>query len=440
MLIMKFGGTSVGSSERIKEVGRLINDAKTKIVVLSAMGGVTNILVEICEHFRHQNPQGALSLIEVLSDKYKGVIDSLYSSAESRVRVTAFVQEKMDYIESFKDELFSDFEEKCVLALGELISTEMMKVHLAEIGVAAVKLPALDFMVTNKFGEPDLERISESLKKLLSQYPDTKLFLTEGYICRNAYAEIDNLKRGGSDYTASILGACIDAKEVQIWTDIDGMHNNDPRIVEGTSPVRNLHFDEAAELAYFGAKILHPTCIHPAKMQNVPVRLLYTMDPSAPGTLISNVIEPEKIKAVAVKDGITTIKVLSTRLLLAHGFLSRVFEVFERHQTPIDLVTTSEVAVTVAIDNQSRLEEILSELKRFATVSIDNNMSIICIAGDLNWKNVGFEADIIKALEDIPVRMISYGGSNHNVSMVIRTEDKIDALQKLSKKLFSPKK
>ncbi|WP_025837736.1 aspartate kinase [Porphyromonas cangingivalis] len=440
MLIMKFGGTSVGTSERIKEVGRLINDAKTKIVVLSAMGGVTNILVEICEHFRHQNPQGALSLIEVLSDKYKGVIDSLYSSAESRVRVTAFVQEKMDYIESFKNELFSDFEEKCVLALGELISTEMMKVHLAEIGVAAVKLPALDFMVTNKFGEPDLERISESLKKLLSQYPDTKLFLTEGYICRNAYAEIDNLKRGGSDYTASILGACIDAKEVQIWTDIDGMHNNDPRIVEGTSPVRNLHFDEAAELAYFGAKILHPTCIHPAKMQNVPVRLLYTMDPSAPGTLISNVIEPEKIKAVAVKDGITTIKVLSTRLLLAHGFLSRVFEVFERHQTPIDLVTTSEVAVTVAIDNQSRLEEILSELKRFATVSIDNNMSIICIAGDLNWKNVGFEADIIKALEDIPVRMISYGGSNHNVSMVIRTEDKIDALQKLSKKLFSPKK
>ena len=437
---MKFGGTSVGSSERIKEVGRLINDAKTKIVVLSAMGGVTNILVEICEHFRHQNPQGALSLIEVLSDKYKGVIDSLYSSAESRVRVTAFVQEKMDYIESFKDELFSDFEEKCVLALGELSSTEMMKVHLAEIGVAAVKLPALDFMVTNKFGEPDLERISETLKKLLSQYPDTKLFLTEGYICRNAYAEIDNLKRGGSDYTASILGACIDAKEVQIWTDIDGMHNNDPRIVEGTSPVRNLHFDEAAELAYFGAKILHPTCIHPAKMQNIPVRLLYTMDPSAPGTLISNVIEPEKIKAVAVKDGITTIKVLSTRLLLAHGFLSRVFEVFERHQTPIDLVTTSEVAVTVAIDNQSRLEEILSELKRFATVSIDNNMSIICIAGDLNWKNVGFEADIIKALEDIPVRMISYGGSNHNVSMVIRTEDKIDALQKLSKKLFSPKK
>ena len=440
MLIMKFGGTSVGSAERIKEVGRLINDGKTKIVVLSAIGGVTNILVEICEHFRHQNPQGALSLIEMLSDKYKGVIDTLYTSEESRAKVSAFVQEKMDYIESFKEELFSDFEEKCVLALGELISTEMMKVHLSEAGVNAVKLPALDFMVTNKFGEPDLERISESLKKLLLQYPDTTLFLTEGYICRNAYAEIDNLKRGGSDYTASILGACIDAKEVQIWTDIDGMHNNDPRIVEETSPVRNLHFDEAAELAYFGAKILHPTCIHPAKMQNVPVRLLYTMDPSAPGTLISNVIEPEKIKAVAVKDGITTIKVLSTRLLLAHGFLSRVFEVFERHQTPIDLVTTSEVAVTVAIDNQNRLEEILAELKRFATVSIDNNMSIICIAGDLNWKNVGFEADIIKALEDIPVRMISYGGSNHNVSMVIRTDDKIEALQKLSKNLFGSKK
>lgn len=435
---MKFGGTSVGSSERIKEVGRLINNGERKIVVLSAMGGVTNILVEICEHFRHRNPQGAIALIETLTDKYKGVIDTLYASPECREKVLAFVQKKMEYIESFKEELFSDFEEKCVLALGELISTEMMKVHLMEIGVSAVKLPALDFMVTNKLGEPDLERISESVKKLLSQYPDTTLFLTEGYICRNAYAEIDNLKRGGSDYTASILGACIDAKEVQIWTDIDGMHNNDPRIVEGTSPVRNLHFDEAAELAYFGAKILHPTCIHPAKMQNIPVRLLYTMDPSAPGTLISNIIEPEKIKAVAVKDDITTIKVLSTRLLLAHGFLRRVFEVFERHQTAIDLVTTSEVAVTVTIDNQSRLEEILAELKRFATVSIDSNMSIICIAGDLNWKNSGFEAEIIKALEDIPVRMISYGGSNHNVSVVIRTEDKIEALKKLSKHLFKP--
>lgn len=436
---MKFGGTSVGSSERIREVGRLINNSIPKIVVLSAMEGVTNILVEICNHFRNHNPQGAHSLIETLEEKYKGVIESLYSSPKVKKEILAYVRKKLDYIESFKEELFSDFEEKCILALGELISTEMMKAHLEEVGCKVVKLPALDFMVTNKYGEPDLERITTSIKKLLSHHPDTTLFLTEGYICRNAYAEIDNLKRGGSDYTASILGACVEAEEVQIWTDIDGMHNNDPRIVDGTSPVRNLHFDEAAELAYFGAKILHPTCIHPAKMQNIPVRLLYTMDPSAPGTLISNVIEPEKIKAVAVKDNITAIKVLSTRLLLAHGFLGRVFEVFERHQTAIDLVTTSEVAVTVAIDNQSRLEEILSELKRFASVSVDNNMSIICIAGDLNWKNVGFEADIIKALEDIPVRMISYGGSNHNVSVVVRTEDKIQALRQLSKHLFSPK-
>ncbi len=439
MLIMKFGGTSVGSPERIREVGRLISDDRRKIVVLSAMGGVTNILVEICEHFRSRNPQGALAVVASLYERYAGVIRDLYEREEHRAQVMEFVSEKMRYIEGFKDERFTDFEEKCVLALGELISTEMMKVHLKECGVEAIKLNALDFMVTNKYGEPDFDRITQKVKALLSHHPTASLFLTEGYICRNAYAEVDNLKRGGSDYTASILGACVDASEVQIWTDIDGMHNNDPRIVEGTTPVRNLHFDEAAELAYFGAKILHPTCILPAKMQNIPVRLLYTMDPTAPGTLISNIIDPGKIKAVAVKDGITAIKVLSTRMFLAHGFLRRTFEVFERHQTAIDLVTTSEVAVTVAIDNLNRLEEILSELKRFATVSIDGNMSIICIAGDLNWKNVRFESAIVEALQDIPVRMISYGGSNHNVSVLVRTEDKEEALRQLSKHLFGAK-
>lgn len=436
---MKFGGTSVGSPTRIREVAQLITNDTRKIVVLSAMGGVTNTLVEICTHYRARNTQGALAVVEALEERYQGVINELYSTPSAQESVKAFVHRKIEYILSFKEELFGDFEEKCVLALGELISTEMMCAHLRENGVSVVKLPALDFMVTNKYGEPDLARITQNITTLLKQYPDTQLFVTEGYICRNAYAEIDNLKRGGSDYTASILGACTEATEIQIWTDIDGMHNNDPRIVEHTQPVRHLHFDEAAELAYFGAKILHPTCIHPAKMQNVPVRLLYTMDPTAPGTLISNAIEQGRIKAVAVKDGITAIKVVSSRMLLAHGFLRKVFEIFERHQTAIDLVTTSEVAVSVAIDNQSRLQEIASDLRRFATVSFDHNMSIICIAGDLNWKNVGFESKIIEALQDIPVRMISYGGSNYNVSVLIRTEDKQEALQKLSNHLFVSK-
>ena len=439
MLIMKFGGTSVGSPERIREVGDLITQdmSEPKIVVLSAMAGVTNTLVEISARFRSGDTQGALHTLEGLSSKYKAAIEGLYTEDTTKARAHRFVSQVISYIESFQEELFTDFEEKCVLAQGELVSTEMMKLHLTERGIDAVKLPALEFMVTNPYGEPDLPKIKEGVTDLLEQLPESNLYLCEGYICRNAYKEIDNLKRGGSDYTASILGAVLNATEVQIWTDIDGMHNNDPRIVDDTKPVRHLHFDEAAELAYFGAKILHPTCIHPTKMQNIPVRLLYTMDPTAEGTLISNRIDEGEIKAVSAKDGITVIKVRSGRVLMAYGFLQRVFEVFERHQTPIDVVTTSEVSVSLTIDDTSRLEEILTELKRVGSVSVDHGMTIICIAGDLNWKNVGFESKIIEALEEIPVRMISYGGSNYNVSVLIRTEDKVEALESLSRHLFA---
>lgn len=435
-LVMKFGGTSVGSPERIRNVADLISTEGRKIVVLSAMSGVTNSLVEICGLYYLGNDQGALHKIKELQEKYSSVIDELYQSPSNKEDANKFVERKMNFIRSFQKEFFTDFEERQILAIGEMISIEMMRLHLKERGIEAIKLPALNYMITNKYGEPNQPQIKKQLLALLRKYPEQKLFLTEGYICRNAYLEVDNLKRGGSDYTASLVGAAIDAQEVQIWTDIDGMHNNDPRVVEKTDPVHILHFDEAAELAYFGAKILHPTCIHPAKMANIPVRLLNSMEPSAEGTLISNRMIEGKIKAVAAKDGITSIRILSTRMLLAHGFFRKVFEIFEQHQTPVDMVTTSEVAVSLTIDNTNRLEEILSELKKFSTISVDYNMTILSIVGDLNWKNVGFESEIIKALEEIPVRMISYGGSNYNVSVLVRSEDKQEALQLLSKHLF----
>lgn len=426
----------MGSAKHIREVGKLISTPQPKIVVLSAMSGITNTLVEISDLFRKTNIQGALELIDKLTEKYHSTIADLYSNPEIVEQALAFVERKMNFLRGFQRELFTDFEEKQVLAQGEIVSTMMMMLHLRDIGVHATIIPALGYMCTDKYGEPAMGRIQSDLVELLSQYPEETLFITEGYICQNAYAEVDNLKRGGSDYTASIVGAVLDAQEIQIWTDIDGLHNNDPRVVAKTKAVRSLHFDEAAELAYFGAKILHPTCIHPAKMANIPVRLLNTMEPTAPGTLISNRITEGMIKAIAAKDNITAIRIISTRMLLAHGFLRRVFEVFERYQTPIDMVTTSEVAVSVTIDNTSRLEEILAELKRFSTVSLDEDMTIICIAGDLNWKNVGFEAAVIEAMGDIPVRMISYGGSNHNVSVLVRTTDKKEALNQLNNHLF----
>ena len=311
-----------------------------------------------------------------------------------------------------------------------------MNYYLQECGTSSVLLPALDYMRTDKNAEPDPVYIKDKLQIQLELHPGVEIYITQGYICRNAYGEIDNLQRGGSDYTASLIGAAINATEIQIWTDIDGMHNNDPRIVENTTPVRQLHFEEAAELAYFGAKILHPTCIQPAKYANIPVRLLNTMDPTAPGTLISNDTEKGKIKAVAAKDNITAIKIKSSRMLLAHGFLRKVFEIFESYQTSIDMICTSEVGVSVSIDNTKHLNEILDDLKKYGTVTVDKNMCIVCVVGDLEWENVGFEAKTMDAMKDVPVRMISYGGSNYNISFLIRECDKKAALQSLSKELF----
>lgn len=438
MKVLKFGGTSVGSAQRMKDVAKLIVGEKN-LIVLSAMSGTTNSLVEISDYLYKKNPDGANEIINKLSQKYFGHIEELYATEEYKAKARELVTFHFDHIRSFTKDLFTLFEEKVVLAQGELISTGMMNLYLKELGVNSVLLPALDFMRTDKNAEPDPIYIKEKLTRLLEENAEADLYITQGYICRNAYGEIDNLQRGGSDYTASLIGAAIKAEEIQIWTDIDGMHNNDPRFVKGTSPVRHLHFEEAAELAYFGAKILHPTCILPAKINNIPVRLLNTMQPDAPGTLISNATEKGKIKAVAAKDNITAIKIKSGRMLLATGFLRKVFETFENYQTPIDMVTTSEVGVSVTIDNRKHLDEIVNDLKKYGTVSVDEDMVIVCVVGDLEWENVGFEDSIVHAMKDVAVRMISYGGSNYNVSLLVKASDKQRALQALSDHLFNNK-
>ena len=439
MKVLKFGGTSVGSAQRMKDVAKLITDGEQKIVVLSAMSGPTNTLVEISDYLYKKNPEGANEVINKLEAKYKQHIEELYSTEEYKQKTLEFVKSVFDYIRSYTKDIFTLFEEKVILAQGEIISTNMVTNYLCEQGVKATLIPALEFMRTDKNSEPDLTYIREKLAIQLEANPDYEIYITQGFICRNAYGEIDNLQRGGSDYTASLIGAAVNASEIQIWTDIDGMHDNDPRIVDKTSPVRQLHFEEAAELAYFGAKILHPTCVQPAKYANIPVRLLNTMEPTAPGTLISNETEKGKIKAVAAKDNITAIKIKSSRMLLAHGFLRKVFEIFESYQTAIDMVCTSEVGVSMSIDNTKHLNEIVDDLKKYGTVTVDHDMCIVCVVGDLEWENVGFEAKALDAMRDIPVRMISFGGSNYNISFLIREADKKKALQSLSDALFNNK-
>lgn len=434
---MKFGGTSVGSAERIKNVAKLIvEDGQPKIVVLSAMSGTTNTLLEISGYYKLQNSVGAADVINRLEQKYAQTIEELYNNEASKENAREVLGEIFSYIRSFANRPFTIFEERCIVAQGELVSTNLMNLYLQQEGVKVGFMPALEYMRIDKNAEPDFNYIEKHLKEQLEAAPDMQIYVTQGFICRNAYGEIDNLQRGGSDYSASIVGAAIRAEEIQIWTDIDGMHNNDPRFVEGTKPVRNLNFDEAAELAYFGAKILHPTCITPARMYNIPVRLLNTMQPSAPGTLISNVTEIGKIKAVAAKDGITSIRIKSSRMLLAYGFMSQVFEVFDRYKTSVDLVTTSEVGVSLTIDNSKKLDEIVNDLKKFGSVTVDEDMVIIAVVGDMMWDNLGFESRVIEALSDVPVRMISYGGSNYNISILVKKDDKIKALKNLSAHLF----
>ena len=439
MKVLKFGGTSVGSAERIKNVAKLVLERGKNIIVLSAMSGTTNTLVEISDYLYKHNIDGAKETINLLEKKYFRTISELFDNADDCETATTEIKACFNYIRSFTKDLFTIFEEKEILAQGELMSTALMNIYMKSLGVKSVIIPALEYMRTDKNGEPDTQYIKQKLSALLEKYADAEIFITQGYICRNAYGEIDNLQRGGSDYSASLIGAAINAEEIEIWTDIDGMHNNDPRSVEGTSPVGELHFEEAAELAYFGAKILHPTCVLPAKLNNIPVRLLNTMCPEAKGTLIHNTNGDGEIKAIAAKDNIIAIKIKSGRMLLAYGFLRKVFEIFETYKTPIDMIATSEVGVSVTIDSEKNLDNILDDLKKFGTVTVDRDMVIICVVGDLEWHNTGAEALAIEALKDVPVRMISYGGSNYNVSFLVKKEDKVRTLNLLSKHIFGAK-
>lgn len=437
MKVMKFGGTSVGSPERMKGVASLVTESgEPTFIVLSAMSGTTNSLVEISDYLYKKNPEGANEVINNLEKKYMQHVEDLYSTEEMKKTTREFLQGEFNYLRSFTKDLFTSFEEKSIVAQGEIMSTNMVVNYLKEQGVKAVLLSALDFMRTDKNTEPDPQYIKEKLAAIMEENQGYQIYITQGFICRNAYGEVDNLQRGGSDYTASLIGAALPADEIQIWTDIDGMHNNDPRVVEHTEAVRQLNFEEAAELAYFGAKILHPTCVQPAKYAGIPVRLKNTMDPKADGTIIDNVIVRGKIKAVAAKDNITAIKIKSSRMLLATGFLRKVFEIFESYQTPIDMIATSEVGVSMSIDNDAHLNDIVNELKKYGTVTVDSDMCIICVVGDLDWSNVGFETIATDAMKNIPVRMISYGGSNYNISFLIRERDKKQALQNLSNVLF----
>ncbi len=436
MRVLKFGGTSVGSADRMREVANLINDGHAKIVVLSAMSGTTNSLVEIANYLYKNNHDGANEVINKLEQKYFKDVEALYTTAEYKAKGKELVKLHFDFLRSFTKDVFTVFEEKTILAEGELISTAMFQYHLEEIGRKSALLPALDFMRIDKNNEPDMSYIKENIATVLEGYKDVPVFITQGYICRNAFGEVDNLQRGGSDYTATLIGAAIVAEEIQIWTDIDGMHNNDPRFVENTRPIAELSFDEAAELAYFGAKILHPTSVLPAKLANVPVKLLNTMEPKALGTTISSQQTKNRIAAIAAKDNITAIKIKSGRMLLAFGFMRKVFEIFESYKTPIDMITTSEVGVSVTIDNDRHLDDIIDDLKKYGTVSVDKDQVIICIVGDLVANTKGYAKEIFDALSDIPVRMISYGGSNHNVSILVNAEDKKAALNALSAKLF----
>ena len=437
MKVLKFGGTSVGSPQRMQEVSKLITeDGENKFVVLSAMSGTTNTLVEISDYLYKKNPEGANTIMNQLEQTYVGHIEKLYQTEEIKQKTLRFLHDEFDYLRSFTKVHFTSFEEKVILAQGEIISTNMVVNYLQECGVKALLINALDIIRTDKNAEPDMNYIKDRITKLLEANPGYQIYLTQGFICRNAYGEIGNLLRGGSDYTACLVGAAIGSEEIQIWTDIDGMHNNDPRFVEHTEPVRQLYFEEAAELAYFGAKILHPTCIQPAKFARVPVRLLNTMDPKAPGTIINNDFQRGVIKAVAARDNNICIQINSSRMLLAYGFLRKVFEIFETYKTSIDMICTSEVGVSVTIDNRAHLDDIVNELKKYGTVAVEEEMCIICVVGDLASDNVGFETIACEALKNIPVRMISYGGSAYNISFVVKAADKKRTLQALSDTLF----
>ncbi|WP_282134631.1 aspartate kinase [Seonamhaeicola maritimus] len=435
MKVLKFGGTSVGSIESINNVKSIINDGDKKIVVLSAMSGTTNSLVSIASKIESNNIEEAKLEIEDLYKKYVEVVNELLVDEGLKAQVGTYVSERFNYLLESANQSFSLNLENQILAQGELLSTFMFNAYLQQEGINSQLLQALDFMKIDAIKEPDLDYIRERLNNVLKCTPEAEIYITQGFICLDDEGAVSNLQRGGSDYTATIVGAVIKAEEVQIWTDIDGMHNNDPRFVEGTQPISNLSFDEAAELAYFGAKILHPQTVLPVRADGIPVRLKNTMNPPKPGTLISSNHVENGIKAIAAKDNITAIKIKSGRMLQAHGFLRKVFEIFEVHETPIDMITTSEVAVSLTIDDDKNLDKIVSELESIATIEVDKNQSIVCLVGH-SIVNHEDTFKLFQILKDVKIRMISYGGSRNNISLLIDTENKVDTLQKLNAYLF----
>jgi aspartate kinase len=437
MKIMKFGGTSVGNPERMKALINLISDEERKIVVLSAMAGTTNSLVEIANFLYSDNINEASAKNEELRQKYHKVVDELFATDTFKKSGHELIDTHFEYIRNFTLRVFTKLQEKAILAQGELISTSLFNMLLQERNIKSILLPALSFMRIDKDGEPDTFYIEENIKRELKSYDSENLIITQGFICRNAYGEIDNLKRGGSDFTASIIGAAVNASEIQIWTDINGFHNNDPRFVENTKVIRELSFDEAAELAYFGAKILHPSSVNPAREKKIPVRLKNTMEPDDIGTLITSTSILQDYKAVAAKDGISVLRIQSDRMLMAYGFLRKVFEIFEAYRTPIDMITTSEVAVSLTIDNPEFIKQIARDLKELGRVEVEENQTIICVVGDFRTERTGSAPEIFEALNTIPLKMISYGGSKNSLSLLIDTSNKIEALRLLSKHLFN---
>jgi aspartate kinase len=433
---MKFGGTSVGNPDRIKALIPLINDDERKIVVLSAMAGTTNSLVEITDLLYADNINEASVRNNNLRSKYHQIVEELFATENFKKSGHELIDSHFEYIRNFTLRVFTKLQEKAILAQGELISTSIFHLLLQENNIKSILLPALSFMRIDKDREPDSFYIEENIERELRNYPSENIIITQGFICRNAYGEIDNLKRGGSDFTASLIGAAVNASEIQIWTDINGFHNNDPRFVENTKVIRELSFDEAAELAYFGSKILNPSSVNPAREKNIPVRLKNTMEPEDPGTLITSSSILQDYKAVAAKDGISVLRIRSDRMLMAYGFLRKIFEIFEAYRTPIDMITTSEVAVSITIDNPEFIKKIAKDLKELGTVEVEENQTIVCIVGDFRTERTGSAPEIFEALNTIPLKMISYGGSPNSLSLLIDTSNKKEALRLLSKHLF----
>lgn len=437
MIILKFGGTSVGDAKRMKNLIGLIQSEEPTIVVLSAVSGTTNKLEAIANSLYKQDKNETCKKIKLLRNEYILLNEELFENLDKKEEGKKLIEAHFNYLKKFTERVFTLLQEKALLAQGELLSTALFQLLLEEKSISSVLLPALEFMRIDKNLDPDEYYIQENLNRVLKGYSSTKLFITQGYICRNAYGEIDNLKRGGSDYTASLIGQAVQAKEIQIWTDIDGLHNNDPRYVQNTKPVAELSFDEAAELAYFGAKILHPSSILPAKQAGIPVRLKNSLRPERAGTIIQNNHDKPGIKAIAAKDNITIVRIKSDRMLFAYGFLRKVFEVFEIYKTPIDMITTSEVAVSMSIDDTSNLENILSDLQKFGQTEVESNQVIIALVGHIPTSENGYAYQVFDALLDISIKMISYGASNHSISLLIDQTDKTKALNALHQKLYT---